>query len=75
MAKKVKLQLEDLTVKSFITALGADERERIKGGVTEPGSTCPTNQCSCLCSIYPPTEDDPWDCTDPKGCIDTVHNC
>jgi hypothetical protein len=60
MAKKVRLQLDDLSVKSFVTSLEDDEKKGAKGGDYSDDPLW----CSTQCSIYPPPWTDiPFDCT------------
>ncbi len=47
MAKKMKLSLESLRVKSFVTSLNQKEEELVKGGTSQP-PTGPTN-CDTIC--------------------------
>jgi hypothetical protein len=44
MPKKIKLNLEDLKVESFVTSLNRDEKDDIKGGNSMP-SACPSDAC------------------------------
>lgn len=61
MGKKMKLVLDDLNVKSFVTALNGNYKRSVRGGETgdctlgpecEPGATetcgCGTNTCDCI---------------------------
>lgn len=56
MAKKMKLNLEDLKVQSFVTSLKNDEKIALKGGkppVPETYQLCASDFCSyrALCEI------------------------
>lgn len=45
MGKKVKLDLEDLKVQSFITSLEKSEQQQVKGGLPVTCNTC-GDECS-----------------------------
>ena len=65
MPKKMKLQLDDLKVRSFITSVADEQGQKIKGGITNSGL------CTCrICTNYqgcPPGQTD--DCSPPSdGC-------
>ena len=55
MSKKTKFKLEELSVKSFLTRLEDDKKEKIKGACkwTYPQSGCPVTQL-CTESLSPP---------------------
>lgn len=40
MPKKIKLNLEDLKIKSFVTSLDDGDAKNVKGGETEGGLSC-----------------------------------
>jgi hypothetical protein len=54
MGKKLKLKLEDLKVQSFVTGLGHEEKDKIKGGNTSP-TECDgrLNYNTCGSCTYP----------------------
>jgi hypothetical protein len=51
MAKKLKVNLEDIRVQSFLTSLQDDEKEEVKGG---SGSACWTTPWDWMCNSYLP---------------------
>jgi hypothetical protein len=61
MSKKIKLNLEDLKVESFVTSLNNKQKNMIKGGSNFCTWTCGTNCGSnCLCATF--------DCASDNGC-------
>ena len=56
MAKKSKLKLQDLRVKSFLTQLEDDKKEQVKGGCDY------TNPRSCPLSLGCTNSDNPYMC-------------
>lgn len=68
MPKKLKLNLKDLKVQSFVTTLKDTENKLLKGGGSE--FSCPTGPGTtnrdCICCGVDPT---PLSlCTSPPGC-------
>jgi hypothetical protein len=45
MLEKMKLNLKDLKVQSFMTSLNNEYKTRVKGGMTDTCMTCPHTQC------------------------------
>ncbi len=45
MSKKMKLDLEDLNVQSFVTSLQDNEQQKVKGGIPLTCNTC-DDDCS-----------------------------
>jgi hypothetical protein len=63
MSKKMKLSLENLKIKSFVTDLEKKEAVKIKGGYTE-GELCDSNfTCNFKCGHTAW-----WECTDTRLC-------
>ncbi len=63
--KKLRLDLEHLSVESFPTASGADERGTVAAHEATPGCTV---AASCPCSLGNTACDLTWHCTLPGAC-------
>ncbi len=54
MPKKIKLNLNDLKVQSFVTAFDDKEKREFIGGTSDDGGVCPPtcgSQCATVCSL------------------------
>jgi len=56
MKKKITLSLNDLKVKSFVTEMNAETKQKVKGGIyTIEFHPCNTNEGGCIPETeYPP---------------------
>jgi hypothetical protein len=70
MPKKIKLNLEDLKVESFVTALNYKEKDRIKGGSAH--YLVPLEVQSYLCWGW---DDSNYSCICPTYDGDTCDDC
>lgn len=64
MGKKIKLSIEDLEVKSFVTSLDDDKKEEARGGYTASRPFC-TLSCGTFCEYCPDSFECTFDCSGP----------